>query len=80
MIDVATVVIDGAMPAPVRQTLCHLVAAELEKLDRRGLSDVRALPGAIGPDAPAIGAAALPLIKNFARDRDVLFKETSAEG
>ncbi len=80
VIDVATVVIDGAMPAPVRQTLCHLVAAELEKLDRRGLSDVRALPGAIGPDAPAIGAAALPLIKNFARDRDVLFKETSAEG
>ena len=78
VVDVAAVVIDGAMPASVRQTLCQLVAAELEKLDRRGLSEVRTIPGAIGPDARAIGAAALPLIKNFARDRDVLFKEASA--
>jgi len=77
VVDVAAVVIDGALPAAVRQTLCNLIAAELEKLDRRGLSDVRILPGAIGPDARAIGAAALPLIKNFARDRDVLFKETA---
>ncbi len=74
VVDVAAIVIDGAMPAAVRQTLCNLIAAGLEKLDRRGLSDVRLLPGAVGPDARAIGAAALPLIKNFARDRDVLFK------
>jgi predicted NBD/HSP70 family sugar kinase len=80
VIDVGAVVIDGAMPPSVRQTLCLLTAAELEKLDRRGLSDVRVLPGVIGPDARAIGAAALPLIKNFARDRDVLFKEAAAEG
>ena len=77
VVDVAAVVVDGAMPTAVRQTLCNLIAAELEKLDRRGLSDVRVIPGAIGPDARAIGAAALPLIKNFARDRDVLFKETA---
>lgn len=80
VIDIAAVVIDGAMPAAVRQRLCHLTTAELEKLDRRGLSEVRILPGAIGPDARAIGAAALPLIKNFARDRDVLFKEATSEG
>jgi predicted NBD/HSP70 family sugar kinase len=78
VVDVAAIVIDGALPASVRQTLCQLVAAELEKLDRRGLSDVRTLPGVIGPEARALGAAALPLIKNFARDRDVLFKETVA--
>jgi predicted NBD/HSP70 family sugar kinase len=80
VVDVGAVVIDGAMPASVRQTLCLMTAAALEKLDRRGLSDVRILPGAVGPDARAIGAAALPLIKNFARDRDVLFKEQTAEG
>ena len=80
VVDVGAIVVEGAMPAAVRQTLCLLTAAELEKLDRRGLSDVRILPGAIGRDARAIGAAALPLIKNFARDRDVLFKETTAEG
>lgn len=79
VIDVGSVVIDGAMPASVRQRICGLIAAELEKLDRRGLSEARIVPGAIGPDARAIGGAALPLIKNFARDRDVLFKETAAE-
>ena len=80
VIDVGAIVIDGAMPAAVRQKICLLTAAELEKLDRRGLSDVRILAGAIGPDARAIGGAALPLIKNFARDRDVLFKEAAGEG
>jgi len=80
VVDVGAIVVEGSMPAAVRQTLCLLTAAELEKLDRRGLSDVRILPGAIGRDARAIGAAALPLIKNFARDRDVLFKEAAAEG
>jgi predicted NBD/HSP70 family sugar kinase len=77
VVDVAAVVIDGAMPAALRQSLCQLTAAELEKCDRRGLSDVRTVAGAIGPNARAIGAAALPLIKNFARDRDVLFKEAA---
>ena len=80
VIDVGAIVIDGATPPSVRQTLCLLTAAELEKLDRRGLSDVRILPGVIGPNARAIGAAALPLIKSFARDRDVLFKEAAVEG
>jgi predicted NBD/HSP70 family sugar kinase len=80
VVDVGAIVIDGAMPASVRQSLCLKTAAALEKLDRRGLSDVRILPGVVGPDARAIGAAALPLIKNFARDRDVLFKEQAAEG
>jgi hypothetical protein len=80
VIDVGAIVIDGAMPAAVRQTICLLTAAELEKLDRRGLSDVRILAGAVGPDARAIGGAALPLIKNFGRDRDVLFKEAAGEG
>ena len=79
MVDVGAVVIDGAIPDSVRQTMCLRVAAELEKLDRRGLSDVRVLPGSIGPDARAIGAAALPLIKNFARDRDVLFKDAAGQ-
>ena len=51
------------------------VAAQIETLDRRGLSDVTIIAGAIGADARAIGGAALPLIKNFARDREVLFKD-----
>lgn len=75
VIDVAAIVIDGAMPVTVRQQLCLRVAAQVETMDRRGLSDVKILSGAVGPDARAIGGAALPLIKNFARDREVLFKD-----
>ena len=78
VIDVAAIVIDGAMPVNVRQKLCQSVAAYLETLDRRGLSDVKILEGRVGPDARAIGAAALPLIKNFARDREVLLKDAPA--
>jgi predicted NBD/HSP70 family sugar kinase len=79
VIDVAAIVIDGAMPTQVRQKLCLRVAAQIETLDRRGLSDVKILPGAVGADARAIGGAALPLIKNFARDREVLFKDAPNE-
>jgi predicted NBD/HSP70 family sugar kinase len=75
VIDVAAIVIDGAIPTWVRDQIQHSVAAQLENLDRRGLSDLKVLEGGIGPDARAIGGAALPLIKNFARDREVLLKD-----
>ena len=52
----------------------------METLDRRGLSDVRILAGAVGADARAIGGAALPLIKTFARDREVLLKDAPTAG
>ncbi|MGO9740686.1 MAG: ROK family transcriptional regulator [Roseiarcus sp.] len=76
VIDVSAVVIDGAMPTSVREKMRLEVAAQLELMDRRGLSDLKALSGVIGADARAIGGAALPLIQNFARDREVLFKDT----
>jgi predicted NBD/HSP70 family sugar kinase len=75
VIDVAAIVIDGAMPLETRLKLRQRVAAEIETLDRRGLSDVKVLAGAVGADARAIGGAAVPLIKSFARDREVLFKD-----
>jgi predicted NBD/HSP70 family sugar kinase len=75
VIDVEAIVIDGAMPFDVRERLRLRVAAQLEALDRRGLSEVTIVAGSIGADARAIGGASLPLIKNFARDREVLFKD-----
>jgi predicted NBD/HSP70 family sugar kinase len=77
VIDFAAIVIDGAMPTSVRDRLTARVAARVEALDRRGLSDVAVTPGAIGAEARAIGGAALPLITNFARDREVLFKDAA---
>jgi hypothetical protein len=64
------------MPPDVRERLRLRVAAQLDTLDRRGLSEATILAGAIGADARAIGGAALPLIKAFARDRELVFKDT----
>jgi hypothetical protein len=43
------------------------------------LSEVEITAGAVGHDARAIGGAALPLIKNFARDREILFKDAMSQ-
>ena len=71
--------IDGEMPAIVRDRLTARTAQLFLGLDRRGLSEVEFVAGAVGADARAIGGAALPLIKNFARDREVLFKDAMSQ-
>ena len=75
VIDFEAIVIDGEMPAMVRERLTARTAEVFARLDRRGLSETEIVSGGIGADARAIGGAALPLIKNFARDREVLFKD-----
>jgi predicted NBD/HSP70 family sugar kinase len=75
VIDFEAVVIDGAMPIAVRGRLVARVAEIYETLDRRGLVDPAIRAGSVGADARAMGGAALPLIANFARDREVLFKD-----
>ena len=79
VIDVEAIVIDGAMSPDVRERLCLRVAAQIETLDRRGLSEATIVAGSIGADARAIGAAALPLIKAFAHDRELVFKDALGE-
>jgi predicted NBD/HSP70 family sugar kinase len=75
VIDFEAIVIDGEVPATVRERLVARIAQVFAGLDRRGLSEAEIVAGGIGADARAIGGAALPLIKNFARDREVLFKD-----
>ena len=79
VIDFEAMVIDGAMPATVRERLTARTAQVFAGLDRRGLSDVDIVSGSIGADASSIGGAALPLIKLFARDREVLFKDAMSQ-
>jgi predicted NBD/HSP70 family sugar kinase len=74
VIDFEAIVIDGALPATVRERLTARATQVFASLDRRGLSEVDIVSGSIGADAGSIGGAALPLIKHFARDREVLFK------
>ena len=76
VVDFEAIVIDGAMPPTVRDRLIARTAQIFAGLDRRGLSEVEFAAGAIGHDARAIGGAALPLIRNFGRDHEILFKDT----
>ncbi|MBX3569704.1 MAG: ROK family protein, partial [Rhizobiaceae bacterium] len=75
IIDFEAVVVDGAFPASVRTRLVSRVRERVQDFDRQGLSPFTVAEGSIGSGARAIGGACLPLLANFARDRDVLFKE-----
>ena len=65
--------------AGVRQSLCACGSPRRSKAGPArplGSDDRRRV---VGAEARAIGAAALPLIKNFARDREVVFKDAPGE-
>ena len=75
VIDFSAAIIDGAIPPAVRAALVAEVNSVILGLDRRGLSPLSILPGSIGADARALGAASLPLLDSFATDPQILFKE-----
>jgi predicted NBD/HSP70 family sugar kinase len=74
IIDFEAIVIDGAFPASIRKRVTEAAARKLSMLDLQGLTPVRVLEGTIGPDARAIGGAALPMLANFARNHEILFR------
>ena len=76
VIDFEAIVIDGGFPAAVRAEIVKKTIEAMEAFDLQGLMSTAIVAGAIGPSAPAIGGACLPLLASFAQDREVLFKET----
>jgi len=77
VIDVETVLIDGAFPTHVREKVIARTEAAIARVNRQGLSTFRLLPGSIGNAARAMGGASLPLLANFTQDREVLFKDNA---
>jgi predicted NBD/HSP70 family sugar kinase len=77
VIDVETVLIDGAFPVHVREKVIGRTEAAIGRVNRQGLSSFRLLPGSIGHAARAMGGASLPLLANFTQDREVLFKDNA---
>ena len=75
IVDLEGAIIDGAIPAIVRARLVERTRLAMEQLDLQGLTPVTLRAGSIGPNARALGGASLPFLANFARDREVLFKE-----
>ena len=75
VVDVETVVIDGAVPDAVRSCIIEATNAALTTVNRQGLSAFSLVAGSLGTSARALGGAAIPLLANFTQDREVLFKE-----
>lgn len=77
VIDFEAAIVDGAMPPALRRALVERTRRRFETLDRQGLSPVVIEEGRIGAFARAIGGATLPLLANFAPDREVLLGGTA---
>lgn len=72
VIDFEAAIVDGAMPQGLRRALVERTRRSFRGLDRQGLSPVVVEEGTVGAFARAIGGATLPLLANFAPDREVL--------
>jgi predicted NBD/HSP70 family sugar kinase len=83
VIDFEAAVIDGALPAAVRKRIVERTVATLARLETKGLAPHVVVEGSIGNRARAIGAASLPILAKFMRDRELLFRspgETRLDG
>lgn len=65
LLDLDVVLIEGWMPRAQLSEVVARTRTAFEKADRSGISTPRILPGTVGPDARAIGAASLPLSDRF---------------
>ncbi len=65
VIDFEAAIIDGWMPASVRQRLVGAVQAALERIDVEGLKIPAVREGTVGIHARALGGASLPLSERF---------------
>ncbi|MFW2588549.1 ROK family transcriptional regulator [Sagittula sp. SSi028] len=69
VIDFDTVLIDGQMAQQVRTRLVQEVTDRIKRHPLAGITSPQIRPGTVGPQAPALGAASLPLSDRFLVDR-----------
>jgi predicted NBD/HSP70 family sugar kinase len=74
IIDFEAIVIDGSFPQAVRSAVVQRIRERFNCMDLQGLAPAEIVEGTIGRDARVLGAASLPLLAGFARDRDLLFQ------
>lgn len=65
MLDVESVIIDGAMPQRIKNKLIERTEHALNNADLRGVIPGSICPGSVGSKAQSIGSANLPLIANY---------------
>jgi predicted NBD/HSP70 family sugar kinase len=74
VIDFEAIVIDGAFPKSIRSTIVEQTREKFGRVEMQGVASVDIVEGMIGSDARVLGAASLPLLAGFSRDRDLLFR------
>ena len=72
VLDMTVVVVDGSLPRPLLDRLLARLAAALAQASPESRPPPRLVRGTVGREAPAIGAAILPLHLNFSSGRDLL--------
>jgi predicted NBD/HSP70 family sugar kinase len=72
VLDVSVVVVDGTLPRAVLDQLIARLEQGLASASPESRDPPRLMRGTVGRDAPAIGAAILPLHLNFSSSHDVL--------
>jgi predicted NBD/HSP70 family sugar kinase len=72
VLDVAAVVVDGTLPRTMVDQLIERLGRALAAASPESREPPRLSRGTVGRDAPAIGAAILPLHLNFSSSRDIL--------
>jgi predicted NBD/HSP70 family sugar kinase len=68
LVELQAVYIEGWMPAPVRAALAERTRAAFFRLDLSGIDPPEFREGTIGPNARALGAAAIPLTQRYLLD------------
>jgi len=76
VIDFEKVVIDGAMPAAIRERLVNTVANQIDQLDMQGVLRPDILAGHFGYTARSVGAAAMQISSECMIDQNTLLRET----
>jgi len=65
VIDFSAVLIDGGFPEQVREMIVEATAKKLEQMKLEGIHPVKIYSGSIGPNAPAMGGAILPIVSRY---------------
>ncbi|HHS82593.1 MAG TPA: ROK family transcriptional regulator [Devosia sp.] len=65
VIDFTEIIIDGGMPESVRARIVQSTRSHLEAMDVTGIAKPLIREGSIGPNAPAMGGAILPIATRY---------------
>jgi predicted NBD/HSP70 family sugar kinase len=75
LLELGAVLIDGWMPAEIRAEITRRTHASLHRMDLQGIDPPQIREGTIGPEARALGAAAIPLAQRYLLEQGAVLTE-----